>query len=319
MKKSSSTDYRPSNRACPTGFLVFDLSRVQVAEATPFPIYKLIEKKPVRWREAGLPFTQTEIHRIAGFGPEEVFCLENTALEAWARFLEGRYFKCEAQGLLSDEKHLELLEDAVTKSLQALYQRPNSEEIRTSIDRQAMAIVRFADSETWLSSARQDLGYLFRVTVLSCSIARFLAMSAKQVHQLALGSLLQDIGLCLEQDEPGRVGVAHPLFATHPQLGATLLTGNGPVPAATHEVVIGHHERIDGSGFPFGLSGTQIPTSAQIVGLADAIDMAYAKHADLDESEFMKGFVKENRFLFDPQLLIIVETLFKQASETNAE
>lgn len=58
---------------------------------------------------------------------------------------------------------------------------------------------------------------------------------------------------------------------THPELGAQVLQGHPLAPLAM-DAVLSHHERIDGRGYPSGLTGGAMTNAAKIVGLADAFD-----------------------------------------------
>jgi HD-GYP domain-containing protein (c-di-GMP phosphodiesterase class II) len=59
------------------------------------------------------------------------------------------------------------------------------------------------------------------------------------------------------------------LYRKHPEYGAEILEGNSLVNNTVKQIVLQHHERFDGSGFPFGLKGAKVLTLASIVGLAD--------------------------------------------------
>ena len=65
------------------------------------------------------------------------------------------------------------------------------------------------------------------------------------------------------------------MVAEHPELGEELLMG---IPSLTHlaPIIRGHHERIDGSGYPDGLAGTEIPIESRIIAVADAFHVMTA-------------------------------------------
>ena len=60
---------------------------------------------------------------------------------------------------------------------------------------------------------------------------------------------------------------------THPEIGARLLEGSkSPLIELARQVALGHHERWDGTGYPRGLRGDEIPMAARIVAIADCYD-----------------------------------------------
>lgn len=95
------------------------------------------------------------------------------------------------------------------------------------------------------------------------------------LEALSIGALFHDIGLIQLPD-----GIKHKdvsllsedeflIFSQHPNLGRETLNGMNSVTNMTREIVLQHHETIDGKGFPFGLSGLKIYPLAKIIGLAD--------------------------------------------------
>ena len=107
-------------------------------------------------------------------------------------------------------------------------------------------------------------------------LARRLGLSDREADQVALGGLLHDVG---------KLALSDPLFSLcktdltaamwnevfyHPLIGAALLMQTSDE-ELVHDAVLYHHERLDGSGYPFGLIDG-IPLSAIIVSVADCFD-----------------------------------------------
>lgn len=115
-----------------------------------------------------------------------------------------------------------------------------------------------------------------RVARLCVHIGRQLFMSAGELRLLARAGLMHDIG---KLGIPDAVLSKHSalddaewsLMRSHPEMGLTLLDRAGQ---SSREVlaVLYHHERLDGSGYPYGLSGDAIPIEARIVAVADTYD-----------------------------------------------
>ena len=101
-------------------------------------------------------------------------------------------------------------------------------------------------------------------------------MSAYELRVLARAGLLHDIG---KLGIPDTVLGKHTslddaewdLMRTHPEVGLTMLDHAGR-PGREVLAVLYHHERLDGSGYPYGLRGEGIPIEARIVAVADTYD-----------------------------------------------
>jgi len=119
-------------------------------------------------------------------------------------------------------------------------------------------------------------GHSNRVATISKRLAESMGLSAQRSQQIYLAGLLHDIGkigvpesvLC----KPGRLTVEeYEVVKKHPGLGAKILGGIRQL----DDVIAGilcHHERLDGRGYPQGLSGDEVPLDARIIGLADCFD-----------------------------------------------
>jgi len=124
-------------------------------------------------------------------------------------------------------------------------------------------------------------GHQRRVATLACAIADELGLSIKRQDGLRLASIVHDVGKLYVPAEilskPGTLtDTEFNLIKAHPQLGFDLLKEiDFPWPVA--EMVLQHHERIDGSGYPQGLRGKDILLESRIMGVADVVE-AMASH-----------------------------------------
>jgi HD-GYP domain-containing protein (c-di-GMP phosphodiesterase class II) len=122
---------------------------------------------------------------------------------------------------------------------------------------------------------RESLGHNRRVAQLCVQIGRQLAMTTVELRVLARAGLLHDIGkLAIPDqilDKHSALDAAEwTLMKSHPEIGLSIL-GQG---RSRREMlaVLYHHERLDGSGYPYGLSSESIPIEARIVAVADTYD-----------------------------------------------
>jgi PAS domain S-box-containing protein len=124
-------------------------------------------------------------------------------------------------------------------------------------------------------------GHQQRVTELACAIAAEIGLAEEQITGLRIAGSLHDIGKMQVPAEilskPGRLTeLEFGIIKTHPQAGYDVLKlVEFPWPVA--QIVLQHHERLDGSGYPSGLSGKDIIIEARILAVADVVE-AMASH-----------------------------------------
>lgn len=119
-------------------------------------------------------------------------------------------------------------------------------------------------------------GHQYRVARLGCAIAREMGQSEDQIECIRVAGTLHDIGKIYVPpgilSRPGRLAqIEFSMIKAHPSVGYDILkTVEFPWPIA--EIVLQHHERMDGSGYPRGLSGAAILLPARILGVADVVE-----------------------------------------------
>ena len=119
-------------------------------------------------------------------------------------------------------------------------------------------------------------GHSGRVAEYACEIARRFGYSRKQQDEIYMAGLLHDVGKIGVPDnvinKPGKLtDEEYAQIKIHPVLGERILKRIHERPKLA-VVARWHHERCDGTGYPDGLSGTEIPEEARIIAVADAYD-----------------------------------------------
>ncbi len=175
--------------------------------------------------------------------------------------------------------------------------------------------VQFRDSYT---AAHQE-----NVSELSCRIAREMGMAEEDIEGLRLAGLLHDIGkinIPLRYlTKPGKLDKDEwAIMREHPKTGYDILKNlNFPWPIA--EMVLQHHERMDGSGYPGGLSGARIMREARIMAVADVID-AMASHRPyrpaLGIGPALEEISRNRSRLYDPEATDAALRIFKKVNLT---
>lgn len=152
-------------------------------------------------------------------------------------------------------------------------------------------------------------GHQRRVAQLSCAIAQEMSLPKEQVEGLGLAALVHDIGkISIPVDilsKPSRLSNAEMvLIRTHPKVSYDILKGI-EFPWPINDIVLQHHERMDGSGYPQGLSGEAILLEARILGVADVVE-AMASHRPYRPAQGIDAALEEisknKGLLYDPEV-----------------
>ncbi|OGN95914.1 MAG: hypothetical protein A2Z77_04135 [Chloroflexi bacterium RBG_13_51_36] len=194
------------------------------------------------------------------------------------------------------------------------------EEARQSIEKLIRAMEHAIQAMTIVVEMRDPhtAGHQQRATQLACAIAREIGLSEEQISGLRLAGLIHDIG---KVRVPAEIlmnpdGLSEPEFMmikAHPRLGYEILkTIDFPWPVA--QIVLQHHERMDGSGYPSGLSGEDIVMEARILAVADVVD-AMASHRPyrpaLGMSKALDEISQNRGVLYDSRVVDACLTLFR--------
>ena len=153
-------------------------------------------------------------------------------------------------------------------------------------------------------------GHSERVVRFSKVLGRELALNETQMKSLEEGALLHDIGKIGIPDailhKPGRLTSEEwTTMREHPLLGMRILRGIGFLEPASL-VVLQHHERWDGKGYPYGIRRTQINRNARIFAVADAFDAMISDRvyrAGRTFAEASAELIRRAGQQFDPEVI----------------
>jgi HD-GYP domain-containing protein (c-di-GMP phosphodiesterase class II) len=171
----------------------------------------------------------------------------------------------------------------------------------------------------------ETAGHSRRVCGFSLEIARAMGCSEKLMASLARGAYLHDIGKLGIADgillKPGPLTAdERKLMQRHAQIGFDLVK-NIACLADAAEIVFVHHERYDGSGYPRGLRGEEIPLSARIFAVADTLDAITSNRPYRRASSFQlarETVLYCSGSQFDPQVVSAFLNISKETWPTIA-
>lgn len=164
--------------------------------------------------------------------------------------------------------------------------------------------------------------HLQRVRVYAMELGKDLGLSPSEMQALQAASVLHDIGkLAVPEHIISKPGKLTPeefeKMKVHPIVGAEILEQiRFPYPVAP--IVRCHHEKWDGSGYPTGISGEEIPIGARILSAVDCLDALasdrqYRRALPLDEA--MDMVAKDSGKAFDPRVVVALQARYKELEQ----
>ena len=176
------------------------------------------------------------------------------------------------------------------------------------------SVLRNSNAMAILSRLKEKDGYNWRhminCTILISVFAKYLGIKNEQIQQLALGAMLHDIGL--SKMPQGLINKTEKLnklefkaLKKHVAQSLGLIKGETGISNLVMEMIINHHERLDGSGYPRALAGNKISKAARMLAIVDVYDAMTSDrpHQDGDEPIHALRYLLANKHQFDPQLV----------------
>ena len=161
-------------------------------------------------------------------------------------------------------------------------------------------------------------GHQLRVAELACVIAEKMSLSPERLEMIRIAGMLHDIGKIRIPlnilNRPGSIlDAEYELLKVHPQIGFELLSGI-PFAQPIAQIVHQHHERLDGSGYPQGLTEVEILIESKIITVADVVE-AMSSHrpyrAALGSKFALEEITKQKGIYYDPDAVEVCKALFE--------
>jgi putative nucleotidyltransferase with HDIG domain len=166
------------------------------------------------------------------------------------------------------------------------------------------------------------------VSIYSVQIAEKMNLSKKVCDSIRIGGLLHDIGkigipeqILTKSDK--LTENEYNLIKTHTRIGYEMLKHvSGFKESGILDIVLYHHERYDGKGYPSGLKGSEIPLVARIVAVADTFDAMTSRRVYRNEFnlEYTLNVIRQNKGTqFDPEVVDAFLSIFNQEKDLKVE
>lgn len=200
-------------------------------------------------------------------------------------------------------------------------QKETEEELIESYDRLKQAMEGTVQAMSYTIETRDPYtaGHQRRVTQLACALAEKMELPTDVLEGVRMAGDLHDIGKIYVPAEilskPGKLSEAeYNIIKTHSQVGYDILkTIEFPWPIA--DIVLQHHERMNGSGYPLGLEGKDILLEARILAVADVIE-AMATHRPyrpaLRIEDALEEISENKGKLYDPKVVEACLKIFEE-------
>jgi PAS domain S-box-containing protein len=196
-----------------------------------------------------------------------------------------------------------------------------AEELEKSLEKMKRILLQEVSSLGTALNAKDPYtaGHQKKVVRLATAIAEEIGLSKDQIEGLAVAGNLHDIGkICVPSEilnKPGKLtDIEFAMIKTHSQAGYEIVKDiEFPWPVA--EVILQTHERMNGSGYPRGLTGEDILVEARIMAVADVVE-AMASHRPyrpaLGIDAALEEIVQNRGILYDPEVVDACLKLFRE-------
>jgi putative nucleotidyltransferase with HDIG domain len=161
---------------------------------------------------------------------------------------------------------------------QVLETRRSEDHLQSTLDRLEQSLEGTLRAMSLILELRDPYmaGHQQRVSSLAVAIGREMNLAWDKVEGLRVAGILHDLGKIAAPIEivgkPGRLSLTElQIVKDHPRIGYEMIK-DVPFPWPVAHIVLQHHERLDGSGYPEGLAGDAILPEARILGLADVVE-----------------------------------------------
>lgn len=234
------------------------------------------------------------------------------ALELGAKDFIGKPFDhSEVVMRVNNLLEIRMLHNTIRKSNRLLEERiqertRENEEIQLELVNKLLIAAEFRDDDTGV--------HIIRIGKYAEELGNLTGFDKKTCHQLSKAAMMHDVGKIAIPDgillKPGPLTAAEmEVMKTHTNKGADILTGSVSEVLQLGEVIaLTHHEKWNGTGYPAGLSGEEIPIEGRITAICDVFDALLSKRPYKEAwslNDTLALMSKETGVHFDPQLLSV--------------
>jgi putative nucleotidyltransferase with HDIG domain len=288
-------------------------------------LYLRMNNQYVLYRSAQTPFTMQDKERLQQSKNKFIFIYCESEGEL-RRFYEQNLATIVDSTRIPVRKKAEVLYQCARGITQEIFQNPDNKEVisrsKTVVDNTIRLLSSSSDAFLQMISLSTHDYYTYThcVNVMAFSVGLLSALGVKNMallKEVGMGALLHDIGkakvpLSILNKPAPLTDDEWSIMKKHPSLGFEMLS-DSRTPDAVKTIVVQHHEKVNGIGYPSGLKGESISLISQVVSLCDAYDAmtttrVYKKA--MSPFQAFKLISEQMRGQFNPNLIIkLIEIL----------
>lgn len=283
-----------SDRA--SGYICIETKHFKAGDATEFPLYihNPSNNQFVLFKNENSQIRQAQLDQLHESGRLKLFVPKENAKQL-AHFLSGNLSQIVDNPSLPVEEKTRQFHTLASTVMQDLFATsPDSPEFFSTAQNVSDSMANLISGEpkaiAELYRLRQYDYYTFSHSMNVCVFGIGLYQKIKsdiplvRIQDLTRGLLLHDIGKCNIPSEiinkNGKLTEEEwTIMRSHPQIGYDLLAADEALSADSRSVALHHHEALDGSGYPSGLKGDQIPLTSRICKIVDVFDALTSKRS----------------------------------------
>lgn len=181
---------------------------------------------------------------------------------------------------LENYKQAQLTVDNTLRALRFSHEI-DTVEIKTAVRGCVKSVLRNPNAMMWLTQIKDQDNYTaehsLRVSIMAVALGQELDLLEQELEDLGMAAMLHDVGkvkipLEILNKEGSLNKVEYEIMKSHAEEGRKMLMSKKNVPNIAVDVAYNHHEQLDGSGYPRGISADKIPYFAKIVAVVDVFD-----------------------------------------------
>ncbi|MBM4295893.1 MAG: HD domain-containing protein [Deltaproteobacteria bacterium] len=229
---------------------------------------------------------------------------------------------CMAAGEQRDSQKEEFLKAIANTLAGIILRRKTDKGLEQALERLKRNLYQTLESLALALEKRDPYtaGHQRRVAELAVAVARRMKLPEETVEAVELAALVHDIGKIIVPAEilakPSKLkAMEMDLIKDHPQAGCDILK-NVEFPWPINEIILQHHERLDGSGYPLGLAGENIRLEARILAVADVVE-AMSSHRPyrpaLGIDQALEEIRRNKGILYDAEVVEVCITYFMES------
>jgi PAS domain S-box-containing protein len=265
-----------------------------------------------------MDFVAEEDSKAAAEAAQEAFATGQASVEINLRSKSGKLIPFY---IIGRRTKIENTDCIVCTGIDITERRRAEEEVKRSYEQLHETLISTVNAlaATVEMKDQYTAGHQSRVAQLTCAIAQAMGLSEERIEGIRMAASIHDIGKLIVPTEilnkPGTLTeIQFNMIKMHPQTGYDILKGiEFPWPVA--QIILQHHELMDGSGYPQGLSGENIMLEARILTVADVVE-AMTSHRPYRPAYHIRKAIaeisKNGGALYDPEVVDACIKLFTE-------